>query len=125
MDQDRVQASSLKEENRRRVEELVTLRLQALKEQTSENHGGDSLDYPDLSLQDLDEIKRISQSELQEIVFAKLQELDLRQSDLALKPTPGLVTKAFFRAFQVSSKQADWLIIGRAKIFGVACLNHF
>ena len=102
MDQDRVQASSLKEENRRRVEELVTLRLQALKQQTSGNHGGeavDSLDYPDLSLQDLDEIKRISQSELQEIVFAKLQELDLRQSDLALRPTPGLVTKAFFRAF--------------------------
>lgn len=57
---------ALQLDDRRKVEQLVSLRLQALKDNSS------SLDYPDLSPQDLSQIQQISESELQEIVFAKV-----------------------------------------------------
>ena len=56
-------------DNRKKVEQLVSLRLQALKDSST------SIDYPELSSQDLSQIQQISESELQEIVFAKVRKI--------------------------------------------------
>ena len=56
-------------DNRKKVEQLVSLRLQALKDSSN------SIDYPELSAQDISQIQQISESELQEIVFAKVRRI--------------------------------------------------